>query len=223
MKNGDFVKIGYVGRIKETNEIFDLTDESIAKKEKVYNPKAMYGPVTVIIGEKMILPALEDEIKTLKPGENKTFDVGFEKAFGARDTRLIKVFNEAEFRKNDMNPIPGLTVNINGLHGKVLANSGGRVKVDFNHPLAGKALNYELSVNEIVEKDEEKAKSLLQYYAGVAPDVAAVSISGDQAVVVLPPKNQVPPEAKDKASSEIMKWLKNISSVKYEEVYKKKV
>ncbi|MFH0890265.1 MAG: peptidylprolyl isomerase [Candidatus Aenigmatarchaeota archaeon] len=222
MKNGDFVKISYVGRIKETNEIFDLTDEEVAKKEKIYNPKAMYGPVTIIIGEKMILPALEDEIKNLKPGEKKTFDVEFEKAFGARDARLIKVFNEAEFRKNDMNPIPGLTVNINGLHGKVLSNSGGRARVDFNHPLAGKALNYDLSVNEIVEKDDDKAKSILQYYAGVAPGTATVSIAGAQVTVALPPKNQVPPEAKEKAASEIMKWLTNATSVKYEEIYKKK-
>ena len=33
MKEGDFVKIEYVGRIKESGTIFDLTNEEIAKKE----------------------------------------------------------------------------------------------------------------------------------------------------------------------------------------------
>ena len=41
MNNGDFVRIDYVGRL-ETGEIFDLTKEDLAKKEKVYNKNIKY-------------------------------------------------------------------------------------------------------------------------------------------------------------------------------------
>ncbi|MBI4176993.1 MAG: peptidylprolyl isomerase [Candidatus Aenigmarchaeota archaeon] len=220
MKDGDFIKINYVGRVKETGEIFDLTDESAAKKEKINLQNVIYGPVTVILGEKMILPALEDEIKKMSSGETKKIELDAAKAFGPRDSRLIKVFGESEFVKNDMNPVPGLTVNVNGLRGRVLSSSGGRVQVDFNHPLAGKNLAYDMTCIGIVEDDEGKAKSLLQYYAGVKPGDAGVSIKDSQIVVSLPARNPVPPEAREKAAKEIIKWVK-VDSVKYEEIYKK--
>lgn len=220
MKDGDFIKINYVGRIKDTGEIFDLTDESVAKKEKINLQNVVYGPVTVIAGEKMILPALEDEIKKMAPNETKKIELDAGKAFGPRDSRLIKVFSESEFVRNDMNPVPGLTVNVNGLRGKVLSSSGGRVQVDFNHPLAGKNLVYDMTCVGVVDDNENKAKSLLQYYAGVKSSDAGVSIKDSQVVVSLPPRNAVPAEAKEKAAKEIIRWIK-ADSVKFEEVYKK--
>ena len=33
MKEGDFVKVEYVGRVTGTNEVFDVTSEEIARKE----------------------------------------------------------------------------------------------------------------------------------------------------------------------------------------------
>lgn len=220
MQNGDFVKINYVGRIKETNDIFDLTDEAVAKKEKVHMHDAVYGPVTVILGEKMILPALEEEIKNMKAGETKNIELDSAKAFGPRDPRLIKVFSEAEFAKNDMSPAPGLTVNVNGLRGRVLSSSGGRVRVDFNHPLAGKNLVYEMACLGVVDDNENRIKALLQYYTGLKPDALQVLIKDSQAVVTMPTKNNVPPEMRERVSKEITKWLK-VDSVKFEEVFGK--
>ncbi|MBI3413265.1 MAG: peptidylprolyl isomerase [Candidatus Aenigmarchaeota archaeon] len=219
MRNGDFVKINYVGRVKETNEIFDLTDEQVAKKEKINLQNAVYGPVTVIIGEKMILPALEDEIKSMRAGESKKIELDAAKAFGPRDSRLIKIFSEAEFAKNNMNPVPGLTVNLNGLRGRVLSSSGGRVQVDFNHPLAGKNLVYDMACLGTVDGAEDRTKSLIQYYTGIK-DGVQVSVNGAQAVITFPQKNNVPSEMKERAAAEIIKWVK-VDSVKFEEVYSK--
>ncbi len=221
MQNGDFVKVNYIGRIKETNEIFDLTDEAIAKKEKIHDAKANYGPVTLILGEKMILPAVEEEIKKMAPGETKTFELTPENAFGLRDPRLIKVFGESEFRKNDMSPMPGLNVNVNGLRGKVLSLSGGRVRVDFNHPLSGKTLVYEMTFIETVGKTDDKIKSILQYYTGAKPDSFAVSVNGADVVIKLPARNAIHSEMKDKAANEIIKWAK-ADRVTFEEVFEKK-
>ncbi|MBI2084987.1 MAG: FKBP-type peptidyl-prolyl cis-trans isomerase [Candidatus Aenigmarchaeota archaeon] len=220
MQNGDFIKINYIGRIKETKEIFDLTDEAVAKKEKIELQNVIYGPVTVIIGEKMILPALEDEIKAMKANETKKIELDAANAFGPRDSRLIKVFSESEFVKNDMNPIPGLTVNVNGLRGKVLSSSGGRVQVDFNHPLAGKNLSYDMTCIGSVENEDEKIKSLMQYYAGAKPDQTQASVKGSEAIITLAPKNAIPSEIRERAAKEIIKWIK-VDSVKFEEVYKK--
>jgi FKBP-type peptidyl-prolyl cis-trans isomerase 2 len=48
-----------------------------------------------------------------------------------------------------MTPYPGMIVSVNRLRGKVLSVSGGRVRVDFNHPLAGKTLRFDVEVVEI--------------------------------------------------------------------------
>ncbi|RLJ09464.1 MAG: peptidylprolyl isomerase, partial [Candidatus Aenigmatarchaeota archaeon] len=138
IKEGSFVEIDYVGRVEGTNEIFDLTSEEVAKKEGIYNPKQKYGPVLVIIGANMIIPGVEEQLKNMKPGEEKEFVVEPKKAFGERNSKLVKVISLMEFKKEKIDPVPGMFITIDGLQAKVQSVSGGRVRVDFNHPLAGK-------------------------------------------------------------------------------------
>ncbi|MFH1105743.1 MAG: peptidylprolyl isomerase [Candidatus Aenigmatarchaeota archaeon] len=217
MENGQFVKINYVGRVKGTDEIFDLTDEAIAKENKLHDPKTRYGPVTVIIGEQMILPGLEEEIKKMKAGEKKTIELPPGKAFGERDSKLLKTFGEAQFKRQEMNPIPGLMVELNGIRGRVMSVSAGRVSVDFNHPLSGKTITYEIEVIGIVEKDVEKAKSIVQIFSNAD---AEVEINAGAVEIKLPVMNNVHPEAKKKISEDVFKWLK-ADAVKFEETYRK--
>ena len=44
IKKGDFIEMDFIGKIKETNDIFDLTNEKEAKANNLFNPKAKYGP-----------------------------------------------------------------------------------------------------------------------------------------------------------------------------------
>jgi len=49
---------------------------------------------------------------------------------------------------------------------KVVSVSGGRVLVDFNHPLAGKDLVYEFTIKNKIESLEEKVKSIINFFVG---------------------------------------------------------
>ena len=71
-----------------------------------------------------------------------------------------------EFKKQGFKPVPGMRITSEGQNGKVLTVSGGRVKVDFNHELAGKHLTYNVKVEEIVADDDEKVKSMIQLHYG---------------------------------------------------------
>lgn len=217
MENGQFVKIDYVGRVKETNEIFDLTNENAAKENKLHDPKMRYGPVTVIIGERMILPGLEEEIKKMEMGEKKTIELSPDKAFGERDSRLLKTFGESQFKRQEMNPVPGLMVELNGIRGRVMSVSAGRVSVDFNHPLSGKTLIYEIDIKEIVSQDVEKAESLVQIYSNID---AEAEIDANTLTIKLPELSDIRAEAKKKITESVFKWLK-ADAVKFEETYKK--
>jgi FKBP-type peptidyl-prolyl cis-trans isomerase 2 len=60
-------------------------------------------------------------------------------------------------------PIPGYVFNFDGKLAKILSANGGRVRVDFNNPLAGKTVIYSLNVKRVVSDLNEKIKSLNEF------------------------------------------------------------
>ena len=60
--------------------------------------------------------------------------------------------------------MPGMQLNIDSMVGTVKTVSGGRTLVDFNHPLAGKDLVYDVKINRIVDDNKEKLNSLLKMH-----------------------------------------------------------
>jgi FKBP-type peptidyl-prolyl cis-trans isomerase 2 len=161
---GDFVEIEFVGRIKSTNEIFDLTSEDLARKEGLYSKDHEYKPAFVIIGNHMVIPGVEKELEGMKVGEERTFDVSPKDGFGFRSPKLIKIISLSKFLENRINPVPGTFVNIDGMNAKVQSVSGGRVRVDFNNPLAGKELTYKVKILRKIEKNKEKVEKIFKYY-----------------------------------------------------------
>lgn len=157
----DFIEIDYVARLKETSQIVDLTKESVAKTEKIHRPDFPYHPIIICVGENQVVKGLDEfliekELKTYK------VDVKAEKAFGLKDPKLMKIVSLAIFQKQNIKPFPGLQLNIDGMLGIVKTVSGGRVVLDFNHPLAGKDLAYEVTVNRVITDDKEKLKGFLE-------------------------------------------------------------
>ena len=162
VKKYDFVEIEYTARIKEDNTIFDTTDEKIAKKNELYDKDADYSPVVICIGENQILKGLEDQIVGKDIGKEYEFEVSSENAFGKKDAKLIQLVGTNKFRQQNIQPVPGLRLNIDGVLATVKTVSGGRCLVDFNHPLAGKDLIYQVKINKVVDDDKEKLKSLIK-------------------------------------------------------------
>ena len=85
MKNGDFVEIQYIGKIKDTGKIFDVTDETKAKQANIYNEGNKYEPVKIIVGAGHVIRGLDESLLDIEVGETKTFDIPPEKGFGKRD------------------------------------------------------------------------------------------------------------------------------------------
>ena len=115
MKAGDFVEVDYVGRIKESGEVFDLTREDIAKQENVFDPKFPYKPVVLIVGSDFIIKGLDEALKGMNVGENKKVDIPPEKGFGERKAELVKTVPLSKFKEQDTKPYPGAVVNVGNL------------------------------------------------------------------------------------------------------------
>jgi len=167
VEKGDVIKLRYTGRIKETGEIFDTTDEEIAKEAGIYKENGVYGPVPIAVGAGHVLQGLDEALEGLEVGKKYEIEVPPEKGFGKRDRKLIKTFTLGQFRRQGVIPFPGMPVEIETesgrkLKGRVLTVSGGRVRVDFNHPYAGRHLVYEVEIVEKVEDPIEKVKAMIE-------------------------------------------------------------
>lgn len=161
IKKGDFIELEYTGRLKETDEVFDTTDENLAKETGIAAENMKYGPVIIAVGEGFTIKGLEDEMIGKEPGKYK-IELSPEKAFGKKDAKLIKMIPFSTFRAQKIAPEPGMQINVDGMMGIIRTATGGRCLVDFNHPLSGKEVVYEIKINRLVEDDAEKIKGFLE-------------------------------------------------------------
>ena len=211
IKKQDFVEIEYTGRIKEDNMIFDTTQEKVAKENGLYDKNADYSPALICVGENNILKGLEDQIIGKEIGKDYTLEVGSDNAFGRKDAKLIQLIPTSKFRQQNIQPVPGLQLNIDGVFGVIKTVSGGRVLVDFNHPLAGKDLVYNVKINRIVDDNKEKINSLLKMHLHIKD--AEIELKNDSANIKA--KHSIPKQAQEEFKKIIERTVRAIKKVDF--------
>lgn len=160
-----FIKISYTGKLKDNGKIFDTTSEKVAKEAGIFNKDKKYHSLPLMIGAEMLIPGLEEALKSMKltPGEEKKkIEISPEKAFGKRDPSKIKLVSRGKFKKEGINPIPGMPVELDGKPARIQTVAGGRVRVDFNSELAGRTIIYNLKIEAIAKTKKEKVTYLVE-------------------------------------------------------------
>ena len=117
--------------------------------------------MTIIVGSGFLVEGLEEDLIGKKAGDKAEVTVPPEKGYGERSLDAIETVSIKKFEGKIE---PGQMIEYEGKLGFVESVSGGRVKVDYNAPLAGKKLIYEYKIEEIIEDREEKIKALLKGY-----------------------------------------------------------
>jgi len=180
LSKGDFIVVEYSVRVKETNTLLDTTDAELARKENIYEADKLYGPTLLILGRGWLNEHVEDELLKHDVGSEVEVEVPPEKAFGERDPGKIKVFSLREFQKRGYSVNVGDVVEIGGARGVVKSISGGRVTVDFNHPLAGKTLVYKVKIVGKLEDAVEKLKALSSRYLKIPGNEIDVALNAEE-------------------------------------------
>jgi len=216
MKNGDFIRLEYTGKIKETGKVFDTTSEEIAKKEGIYSQNTKYRPVPIIVGENKIIKGIDEALLEMNVGEKRTIEVPPEKGFGQRSQKLIKIIPQSEFKRQKITPYPGMPIDVDGILGRVLSVNSGRVKVDFNNPLAGKTLIYDIEIKEKIDDEKEKVLAICEYYNA---EVSEVSIDSNEVKIVI--SKELPKNVKEKIANDIKKHM-NVEKIEFSEVFEGK-
>jgi FKBP-type peptidyl-prolyl cis-trans isomerase 2 len=200
MQTNDFVIVNFSGKIKETNFEFDKGED-----------------LPLVVGVNYTLKGVDKALATMNVGDKKTVDIVPEDGFGNREEKLLRLVPLSEFKKHNTEPFPGMVFDADNMRGRVVSVSGGRVKVDFNHPLAGKTLVYDLEVKEKLEGVESKVKGLLKMYCGSDDKVKTVT-NGKEIEIELPPL--VNSLYKKKIADDVMRFL-GFEKVKFVETFEK--
>jgi len=224
LSKNDMVLVDYVVRVKETGEVIEVTNEEKAKEFKVYDPSKTYEPLLVIVGEGRVIRGFEEALEGSEVNVDVEVDIPPEKAYGVRDPNKVRTFSLRDFARANIRPEVGKVVEIGGQLGTIRSVSGGRVVVDFNHPLAGKTLTYSFKVVKKLEDGVEKVKYLVKRYVkGIKVDDIRVELNQDRVVVELPKTSYLSENiqiAKKLASDDILRYL-DVSEVVFVERYSK--
>ncbi|QLH75465.1 MAG: FKBP-type peptidyl-prolyl cis-trans isomerase [Methanomassiliicoccales archaeon] len=185
VSKGDIIKFDFDGYIAESGEMFDTTNPENAKANGIFNEKYKYAPMPLLVGGGRVFEGLEEALTGATVGEEIEVIIPPEKAAGARDPKLIQTHSVREFLKQDIEPRPGMEVNMNNKVGVITSVTAGRVRVDFNRRFAGVALKYKFKVLEIIDADEDKVKAIIEMDYGTSEGFK-VKVDGKKVTITLP-------------------------------------
>ena len=202
VKKGDFIEIDYDGKLPD-GTIFDSTDAKKLDHEEHEGHE--HGPAIICIGEHQVLAGLDHFLDGKDTCKHYSITLKPEEAFGKKDAKLIKLVPLDDFHRQKIEPRPGLTVSFDQEMGTVMRVSGGRVMVNFNHPLAGRDVTYEVKINKKIEDKGVQLQSYLKFAMNL-PGIES-KVENDKAEITLP--ITFPPQMQE----EFVKKLKEIIRV----------
>ncbi|MBU2522840.1 MAG: peptidylprolyl isomerase [Nanoarchaeota archaeon] len=179
LKKNQFIEIDFTGRVKDTNEIFDTTNQKDAKSMGADKVK----PLILCIGEGMLPEKFDAALEGKEIGKEYSLDLNPKEAFGERKKDLVKMLPLKIFTDKGIMPYRGLMLNLDDMIVRIGAVSGGRVIADFNNPLAGKSIIYTFKINKIVEDKKIQIEALLENMLKIDASKVKIGLEGKKATI----------------------------------------
>ncbi len=110
-------------------------------------------PLTTELGKGNLPPSLETVISTMNPGESRKVRVPPEEGYGERQKALLQTIDNQQM-VDRLNPVPGMILSLQvekegekqTIPATVMKVEKSMITVDYNHPLAGHHLTYEVTL-----------------------------------------------------------------------------
>ena len=218
--------VNFTLKVKESGETVDTTYDAVAKDAHLHREDATYGPRFIILGEGWLPKGLEDSLVGSDIGKQTTVELPPDKGYGQRDPSKMRLVPLRRFRDQGI-PNPGAQIELDGRPAIVRAVGAGSVPVDYNHPLAGRTLIYDVSIEKIVEDGNEKVRNIISKRMPEV-DKAKFNVERNGAEITV----EVPEEAfylsglqvaKKLVTSDIQKYFPDIETISFREVFKKPI
>jgi peptidylprolyl isomerase len=142
-----YVKVHYKGTLDD-GTVFDSSYERNA-------------PIEVILGQKMLIPGFEQGLVDMKEGDKKTVKIPSEQAYGPKRDEMLQKIEKSKLPEGAE---AGMQLVAQGPYGAlpvtIVEITENEATLDFNHPLAGKNLTFDLEVVVTREPTPEDVKNL---------------------------------------------------------------
>ena len=137
-KKGDKVKVHYTGKL-EDGSVFDSSGGG--------------SPLEFTLGQGQVIPGFDQGVLGMEPGESKVLNIPVDQAYGPHNPDGVFEIDRSELPP-DVPLEVGMRLQGNQPGGRVaeitiVEFDDARVKMDGNHPLAGKALTFDIQLVEI--------------------------------------------------------------------------
>ena len=135
---GNKVKIHYTGTLEDGKQF----DSSEGRE-----------PLEFELGSGQVIPGFEKAVEGMAVGDSKKVTIAPEDAYGPRNEQAVHEVPKSAL-PDDLEPVEGMTLqaqnqNQKPVQLKVTAVGEDTITVDANHPLAGRTLNFEISLVDI--------------------------------------------------------------------------
>ena len=133
VKKGDKIKVTYTGYL-EDGSVFDSNEGKDA--------------LSFEVGAGQVIKGFDDAVVGMKVGENKSITIKPEEAYGERHEEMVIKIPKNQFQGEEVKE--GMMVSSNtGMQATVVAVNENDVTLDFNFPLAGKTLKFDIKIAAI--------------------------------------------------------------------------
>lgn len=137
-KSGDIVTIHYTGTLDDGTE---------------FDSSAGRDPLRFTLGSDQVIPGFSKAVEGMAVGDSKTVNIPANEAYGPRREQMVQEVPRTVLPE-DLEPKEGMALQARNQEGGtvnlvVTAVSDETITVDGNHPLAGKALNFDIELVDI--------------------------------------------------------------------------
>jgi len=137
----------------DNGTLFDTSLEEAARKAGIFEVSRIYHPESVVIGKDPLIPGLIEALTGMTEGETKNVRIPPEKAYGAIVKNATRVVPKNNFDQPEKLKVDGIIFieTTEGARSPVFIKdvNGENVTIDYNHPLAGKFIQFAILVRGV--------------------------------------------------------------------------
>ena len=145
------------------NKVISIEYELKEKgNDEILDSNIGHSPLSFVSGKGQIIPGLEKELTNMSAGDKATISVSSSEAYGEYNPEAIQTLPKEQFAGIDLQigmPLYGQSEDGQSVQVIVKEFNDNEVTIDYNHPLAGKDLEFSVNVLESREATPDEVIS----------------------------------------------------------------
>ncbi|HML26507.1 MAG TPA: peptidylprolyl isomerase [Methanomethylovorans sp.] len=148
VEKGDNISVNYVGKY-DNGTVFDTSWINVSKEAGLYDASRNYEPLSFVVGAGQMISGFDNGVLNMTIGEKKTLKLSPDEAYGEYKEEYLVPVPRSDLENNSIVPEIGKQVGTLMGVATIVDITDTNVTLDFNSPLAGKNLTFDVEVVSI--------------------------------------------------------------------------